>query len=72
MNDPNYLVVLQQPPVLGQEYQSSGGQEFLQVRELGQLPVDHNWWSTVTSCGKIEGRNTMMVRGRNNNVLYFL
>ena len=27
-NDRNYLVVLQQPPVLGQEHQASGGQEF--------------------------------------------
>ena len=27
-NDRNNLVVLQQPPVLGQEHQASGGQEF--------------------------------------------
>ena len=37
-----YLVVLQQPPVLGQEHQSSRSQEFLHVHELDQSPVDHN------------------------------
>ena len=57
MNDPTYLVVPQQPPVLGQEHQSSGGQEFLDVHELGQSPVDHNL------IHKIEGHNTMTVRG---------
>ena len=58
MNGPNYLVVLQQQPVLGQEHQSSGGQEFLHVHELGQSPIDYN----LTQC-KIEGCNTMTVRG---------
>ena len=28
--------------ILGQEHQSSGGQEFLHVHELGQSPADHN------------------------------
>ena len=42
MNDPTYLVVLQRPPVLGQEHQSPGGQEFIHVHEFRQSPVDHN------------------------------
>ena len=37
MNDPIYLVVLQQPLVLVQEYQSSGSQEFLLVQEQDAL-----------------------------------
>ena len=43
MNDSTYLVVLPQPtPILGQEHQSSGGQELIRVHELGQSPVDYN------------------------------
>ena len=44
MSDLSYQVVLQQSHVLGQEHQSSGGQEFLHFHELGQSHqlTDHN------------------------------
>ena len=42
MNGLNYLLVLQQSPVLSQEHQSLDAEEFLHVHELGQLPTDHN------------------------------
>ena len=38
----NYLVVLQQPLILGQEHQPPGGQECLLVLELGLSSVGHN------------------------------
>ena len=30
------------PPILGHEHESSGGQEFIHVHELGQSPIDHS------------------------------
>ena len=58
MNDPNYLEVLQQPPVLGQ---NTRHQE-VKSSSMCMSWVNHLLITTWHS-GKIEGRNTMTVRG---------
>ena len=55
-------MVLHQSPVLSQEHQSLGCQEFLRAHELSQSPADY----IVYSC-KIEDRNTMTVRDSKPN-----
>ena len=67
MNDPNYLVVLKQPPVQGQEHQSSGYQDSFRMHELGQSPEDHNLIQL-----HVDGRNTMTIRGSRTQLLLMM
>ena len=59
-SDPSYISLPPQQPVLGQEHQSSGGQVFHHVHELGRQPT------TGDSC-EVKGWNSMTVRGRRTN-----